>query len=288
MLRDSAIHELITEAEPRTQAVTPTSARTAQPGILVAPVGLLLSMLGHGAVLAVASILPPPPPSVPVASAPIAFEPFVPPADRVVEAPLPPPPEDVAPAQPPAIEPRPQRRRVARDTAPEPAPAAAPEPAPAPPAPVLTTPARGQGEWAHAPGEPGGVPGGQVGATGTSVGPVAGAGGTGNEGGLSRAELRRILAGYITGTLSRYLDGRIEYPLAARRDQLQGVVLLRVRLARDGRILAVRLSRTSGHPMLDRAALASVQGLGTMPAPPREIPWDEMQELPLPVTYVLH
>src|SRR6185503_3628262 len=102
-----------------------------------------------------------------------------------------------------------------------------------------------------------------------------------------RDALRAMLLAYIRGTLSQFLDGRIDYPLAARRERMEGVVVLRVRLARDGTILAVRLSRTSGHDMLDDAAMASVRGLASMPAPPRDIPWDDQRELPLPVTYVL-
>jgi protein TonB len=103
---------------------------------------------------------------------------------------------------------------------------------------------------------------------------------------MSRAELRRALAAYIRGTLSRYLNGRIVYPLAASRAGLQGVTTLRVRLARDGRILGVRLATSSGHALLDGAAVDSVERLGSMPAPPVEIPWDESRELPLPVNFV--
>jgi protein TonB len=111
--------------------------------------------------------------------------------------------------------------------------------------------------------------------------------GTASANEISRDDLRRILLGYIRNTLSHFLEGRISYPLAARREHREGVVMLRIRLARDGRILAVRLSRTSGVASLDQAALLSVQALRSMPAPPREIPWDDAQELPLPVTYDL-
>jgi protein TonB len=208
---------------------------------------------------------------------PFEAEPIVePPPAPVIEEVIEPPPE---PAAAIVERPRPRSVPVPREEA--------SDPAPAPPAEVLTTQTGGTGDWSHTAGEPGGQVGGEVGATGDGAGPAPAADAATSEPGISRAQLRRLLAGYITGTLSRYLDGRIEYPLAARREQLQGVVMLRIRLASDGRVLAVRLSRSCGHAMLDRAALASVQGLGSMPAPPREIPWDDEQELPLPVTYVL-
>ena len=64
--------------------------------------------------------------------------------------------------------------------------------------------------------------------------------------------------------------------------------LLRLRLDHQGHLLAVRLSRSSGHSMLDDAALSSVRGMSDLPAPPDSIPWDDSQELPLPVTYRLN
>jgi protein TonB len=45
-----------------------------------------------------------------------------------------------------------------------------------------------------------------------------------------------------------------DYPVAARKQGLEGKVMLRVTVAPDGRITSVTIVQTSGHPMLDRAA----------------------------------
>lgn len=305
-MRDSAAQELITAGSvAREISTSPAAADASVPpgaGVAVAPLVALLSLLVHVAVLAAASFLPAPP-AVAGAREPsqiIPFEPRVEPPAPVVEPP-PPEPEIEPPPEPqraavvaPRPRPRRQERRVEPERAPEPPPVETEEEPPAsasaeesaPPAEVLTSAeGAGGGGWSHPAGEPGGVLGGQPGGRGTRATshPVVQP-----EPGISPAEQRRLLRGYIRETLSRYLAGRIDYPLAARREQLEGVVTLRIRLARDGRVLGVRLARSSGHSLLDRAALAAVEGLGSMPAPPREIPWDDRFEFPLPVTFQLH
>jgi protein TonB len=249
------------------------------PGVLAA------SLCGHGLLLAAAALLPEPAPAMASTHAEVAID-FVQP-----EAPPPPPEPEPEPEpeveRPAAVVDRP-RPRVRR---PEPPPEVEPSEEPPPPAEIMTAEGEGAADWDHPPGEEGGQLGGTPGGEGTGpVGPVA-------EGpaeveaprsGISRAELRRRLLDYMRSTLWGFVAGRVDhYPLAARRERLEGVVMLRIRLARDGRLLNVRLSRSSGHAMLDRAALASVEQLDSMPAPPDSIPWDDDRELPLPVTYQL-
>lgn len=241
------------------------------PGLLVA------SLLAHVGVFVALKWLPPPAVELHSEVTELAFQMLEPP-EPVVEAP--PEPEPEPEPQPAAIA-EPSRPRREREVE--------PSPEPPPPAPVMVA-AGDEGEWAHPAGEEGGVLGGQPGGTGT--GEIASEGAASEatpepRRGISRAELRRRLLAYIRGTLSSYVNGRIDYPLAARRERLEGVVLLRIRLSQEGRVLAVRLSRTSGHDSLDRAALSSVERLETMPAPPEGIPWEDDRELPLPVTYVI-
>ena len=45
------------------------------------------------------------------------------------------------------------------------------------------------------------------------------------------------------------------YPLEARRARIEGVVRLRVTLMADGRLVDAHVEQSSGHPLLDRAAL---------------------------------
>lgn len=57
-----------------------------------------------------------------------------------------------------------------------------------------------------------------------------------------------------------------DYPLRSRRMHEQGRVLLRVFVTRDGRPDKIELSGSSGHPRLDRAALAGVAQWRFVPA----------------------
>ncbi|WP_207062935.1 energy transducer TonB [Motiliproteus sp. SC1-56] len=59
--------------------------------------------------------------------------------------------------------------------------------------------------------------------------------------------------------LAQALAGHFSYPIKARRKHWEGEVILRVTLARNGRIGAARVDRSSGYPLLDQAALASLQ-----------------------------
>jgi protein TonB len=51
-----------------------------------------------------------------------------------------------------------------------------------------------------------------------------------------------------------------KYPLIARRRGYQGTVVLEVLVSRDGKVKELNLSASSGHSVLDQAALASVKG----------------------------
>ncbi|MDA8249959.1 MAG: energy transducer TonB, partial [Rhodospirillales bacterium] len=59
---------------------------------------------------------------------------------------------------------------------------------------------------------------------------------------------------------------RPAYPRAARRDNIQGRVVMRVRVAADGRPLAAEVAVSSGSALLDRAALAAVTTCRFVPA----------------------
>jgi protein TonB len=58
-----------------------------------------------------------------------------------------------------------------------------------------------------------------------------------------------------------YLDNPPpEYPALARRRHWQGTVLLEVMVSREGKVLQVRVSESSGREVLDEAALRAVSG----------------------------
>jgi protein TonB len=62
--------------------------------------------------------------------------------------------------------------------------------------------------------------------------------------------------------LARHRD----YPLAARRAHIEGVVQLRVTLMPDGRLVDATVAHSSGHPLLDRAALDLLARASPLPA----------------------
>ena len=56
------------------------------------------------------------------------------------------------------------------------------------------------------------------------------------------------------------------YPLAARRRGLEGTVVVRAQILEDGKCHQANLSKSSGHEMLDQAALAAVRSWHFAPA----------------------
>lgn len=273
------------------------SSKTPPTTPLVFPAVLGLSLVVHALVLGAVALLPPPSYASSAGSAELEFQvldPVDPEPEPIIE------PEPVEPEPEPVVEPEPEPvvrpEPVAEEPPPAEEPPAEPPPAepppaeaPPPPAEVLTGGEAGPGDdFVMPPGEPGGVPGGTPGGTGDTVGaqPVEPAPQPAPERrGISRAELRRRLVGYIRNTLHGYVNERIRMPLVARREHLEGTAIVRIRLAEDGRILGARLSRSSGHGVLDDAAVESIRALGRVPAPPADIPWDPDEELPLPVRY---
>lgn len=75
------------------------------------------------------------------------------------------------------------------------------------------------------------------------------------------------------------------YPSSAVRRRLEGRLRLGVTIGADGQILAVRVLSSSGHPVLDESATASVTALH-IPAPPEELGW-RAREISLPVRYAI-
>lgn len=75
------------------------------------------------------------------------------------------------------------------------------------------------------------------------------------------------------------------YPYAARQRGQEGRVVLAVRVARDGSALEVRVAESSGHRLLDQAALEAVQGWRFEPA--QEAARTVESELLVPVTFRL-
>lgn len=163
-------------------------------------------------------------------------------------APLTPPEPEVAPPQA-----KPKRRPRPR---PKPSPDAhrptpPPEPAAEPPAPPSPPPAPSPPEPVRAPPAP--HPG----------------------------DVRR----YGRGVYRSMLPHR-RYPLAARKLRLEGRVLLRVRLRRDGRVLAARVHQSSGHKVLDDEALRMLAAAAPFASFPENIARPEL-DIVIPMAFRL-
>jgi protein TonB len=78
---------------------------------------------------------------------------------------------------------------------------------------------------------------------------------------------------------------RLDYPAIARRKGWQGIVTLRLLIEPDGRISRLDVDRTSGYPVLDRAAVESLQ-LASVPQAGRWLHGRAL-ELLVPVEYRL-
>jgi protein TonB len=72
------------------------------------------------------------------------------------------------------------------------------------------------------------------------------------------------------------------YPAAARRMGMEGVVRLEVIVAPDGRVREVRVLRSSGHAMLDEAAVSTVRRQWRfVPARREGVPVESRAEVPI-------
>lgn len=149
----------------------------------------------------------------------------------------PPPPAPVAPPPPPP-------KIVPRVVPPPPAPviATAPTPAPAPAAMVVPPP----------PAEPAPPPAEPPAPAAPPAPPVART---------------------IPSTAVSYLEPPAPvYPLASRRMQEQGEVLIKVEIGADGRARQLTVSRSSGSPRLDNAALTAVRAARFKPYTENGVP----------------
>jgi protein TonB len=85
--------------------------------------------------------------------------------------------------------------------------------------------------------------------------------------------------------LSAWLAAHRRYPAAARRDGVEGRVVLRITVARDGRVTGLVLAGPSGSEILDQAAMAVLRG-AVVPPFPAGMPQDSVI-VTVPLRYAL-
>jgi periplasmic protein TonB len=101
------------------------------------------------------------------------------------------------------------------------------------------------------------------------------------DGGRAGADYAEYLA-----LVRRRIQESLRYPVAARRRGLTGRVHVEITVEPSGRIAAASLVASSGHPLLDEAALDAVRTLPRVPFPPHVTP--RSLRVRLPVVFELH
>ncbi len=221
-----------------------------------------LAALGHGAVLVAGlswAASPPMPSGAPVFAVEIAAAPPAPAPMPEARPETPPPPPEVKPEPPkpataevPLPRPKPPapkpkpQAKPAAEATPEPRPALAAPPAPAP--------------------EP---------EDKAAAAPAPGA----NPRAMARAASWQ---GEVLGRLEQYK----RYPRSAQWKRREGAAVVAFTIDRDGRLLAKRLNRSSGHDDLDAEALALLDRAQPLPPPPENVPGERI-ELVVPIQFYL-
>lgn len=106
-----------------------------------------------------------------------------------------------------------------------------------------------------------------------------------NQGSGARGVERNPEVSYIARVTS-WLGQHKYYPLGARQSGIQGTVRLYLVINRDGEVLTLSVARSSGHPVLDQAAMQMVRRAEPLPAMPGSLLRTRL-EIILPVHYAL-
>jgi periplasmic protein TonB len=89
-----------------------------------------------------------------------------------------------------------------------------------------------------------------------------------------------------TDRLKELIERRIKYPVFARKARLEGTCMVTCRLMRTGEVLDIQIAKSTGHGLLDKAALKAVSDAGSFPPPPKALCNGEL-EVKVPVTFSL-
>lgn len=121
---------------------------------------------------------------------------------------------------------------------------------------------------------------GSQGKAGTKDAKDTGSGDNSQGGGLAGAAVDYM------SMLQAWLEKHKEYPRAARLRRIEGAVLLYFAIDRDGRLLAYRIERSSGHRSLDKETIAMINRAQPLPPIPSNMSRDKL-EVVVPVQFSL-
>jgi protein TonB len=88
------------------------------------------------------------------------------------------------------------------------------------------------------------------------------------------------------GQISAWIDASKDYPATCRKHKQQGAVVVRFTIGRDGQLLASAIKQSSGHALLDQAALATLARAAPFPPIP-EFVGRERLTIAVPIEYAL-
>lgn len=177
------------------------------------------------------------------------------------------------PPPPPAAKPKPAPKPLAR-----------PVPAAVPIEPVATLPSEpaptASANTAEAP-----MP--EPAVSFASAAPRSGGQAGGNAGARSRfnGKPARNIRGYF-GQISAWIDANKDYPTEVKKKKQQGTVVVRFTIGRDGQLLASTIKQSSGHVLLDQAALETLARAAPFPPIP-EFVGRETLSIAVPIDYTL-
>jgi TonB family protein len=104
--------------------------------------------------------------------------------------------------------------------------------------------------------------------------------------GSPTAEVRELKSKYER-LLSGWVDRHKIYPDAAYQKNLEGNVVLRLRINRKGYVIIKSIETSSGHDVLDKTVLETVSRASPMPVVPEEYPGGQHLEFLIPIEFRL-
>jgi protein TonB len=108
---------------------------------------------------------------------------------------------------------------------------------------------------------------------------------SGGKGGVDDIDREGLLKAYLKD-VNAAVQRHYEYPRSALRMRLEGTVIISATIDAKGKVLSAKVHTSSGHAVLDEAALAAINALGSVPAPPAALGWDT-KTVKIPYKYSL-
>ena len=115
----------------------------------------------------------------------------------------------------------------------------------------------------------GGVPGGAK--HGDPKGRADGGGQVGDPG-VAPVDKKKLLRKYLR-KVAKAMRKDYAYPRAARRLGVEGNAVVLITIDAGGRVVEVKLAKSSGHDVLDAAALGAARSVARVPAAPKDLDW---------------